>query len=391
MNAVETRSPAARTMARLQTDTADAGAEPPPYTATPKPKRSWFRRLLPFIAVLAVAGAGGYGYRWWTVGRFEETTDDAFLQSDKVVVAPRIAGVVATVEVADNQPVKAGDVLAHIDDRDYQIALTMAQADQAKAQATLLSVGAAIVQQGAQIDSARASVSDAEAGLNFSGQEAVRYRNLLQTGSGTLQRQQQTDMDLHQKQAALTKARATLDSAVKQVDSLKALEDSMAASLEGAKAKVEQARLNLTYTTITAPVAGVVGDRSLRIGQFVAAGSNMLTIVPMDQDIYLLANFKETQVGDIAIGQPVAFTVDAFGGHEFHGRVASFSPGTGSQFALLPPENATGNFTKIAQRVPLKITLDMGDPLLAKLRPGLSADATVWTKGEDGAQPVLRP
>ena len=158
----------------------------------------------------------------------------------------------------------------------------------------------------------------------------------------------------------------------------------MAAALAGAKAKVEQARLNLTYTTITAPVAGVVGDRSLRIGQFVAAGSNMLTVVPMGLDIYLVANLKETQVGDVSAGQPAAFTIDAFGSHEFHGRVASFSPGTGSQFALLPPENATGNFTKIAQRVPVRITLDPGDLLISRLRPGLSADVRIWTKHEDG-------
>ncbi|MGI4941973.1 MAG: biotin/lipoyl-binding protein, partial [Janthinobacterium lividum] len=163
----------------------------PPVVAKPQP--SLLRRLLPVALLLLLGGGGYYGYHWWMVGRFEETTDDAFLQSDKVVVAPRIAGVVATVAVADNQAVNAGDVLAHIDDRDYQIALTVAQADQAKAQATLLSVGAAIVQQGAQIDSAQASIVDAEAGLSFSGQEAMRYRSLMQTGSGTLQRQQQTD------------------------------------------------------------------------------------------------------------------------------------------------------------------------------------------------------
>ncbi len=347
-------------------------------------RRGLVRRLWPLATVLLIGVAGYYGHQWWTVGRFEEVTDDAFLQADKVTVSPRIAGVVASVMVADNQPVKVGDVLARIDDRDYQIALTMAEADEQKAQANLLGVGAAIVQQGAQIDVARANVDDAQAAFSFAGQESTRYRSLLQTGSGTLQRQQQTDMDLRQKQAALTKDRASLDSATKQVESLKALEAGMAAALAGAKAKVEQARLNLTYTTITAPVAGVVGDRSLRIGQFVAAGSNMLTVVPMGPDIYLVANLKETQVGDVSAGQPAAFTIDAFGSHDFHGRVASFSPGTGSQFALLPPENATGNFTKIAQRVPVRITLDPGDPLISRLRPGLSADVHIWTKHEDG-------
>ncbi|MGI4808478.1 MAG: HlyD family secretion protein, partial [Janthinobacterium lividum] len=346
--ALDTRHPSTTALAR----------QPDPAPVVVRPRRSLVRRLLPLALLLLLAGAGYYGCHWWTVGRFEEVTDDAFLQADKVTVSPRIAGVIASVNVADNQPVRAGDVLARIDDRDYQIALTMAQSDAQKAQANLLGVGAAIVQQGAQIDVARATVDDAQAALSFAGQESARYHSLLQTGSGTLQRQQQTDMDLRQKQAALTKARASLESAEKQVDSLQALKAGMEAGLAGAQAKVEQARLNLTYTTVTAPIAGVAGDRALRVGQFVAAGSNLVTLVPMGRDIYLVANFKETQVGQIAVGQAVHFTIDAFGDHEFHGRVASFSPGTGSQFALLPPENATGNFTKIAQRVPVKIVLE---------------------------------
>ena len=374
--ALDTRTPPAAAVARQ--------LDPAPAPPVARPRRSLVRRLLPVALVLLLSGAGYYGYHWWTTGRFEEVTDDAFLQADKVTVSPRIAGVVASVEVADNQPVKAGDVLAHIDDRDYQIALTVAQSDAQKAQANLLGVGAAIVQQGAQIDVARANVDDAQAALSFAGQESARYHSLLQTGSGTLQRQQQTDMDLRQKQAALTKAHASLEAAEKQVDSLKALQAGMEAGLAGAQAKVEQARLNLTYTTVMAPIAGVAGDCSLRVGQFVAAGSNLVTLVPIGRDIYLVANFKETQVGQIAVGQPVRFTIDAFGDHEFHGRVASFSPGTGSQFALLPPENATGNFTKIAQRVPVKIVLDANDTLLLRLRPGLSADATVWTKADGG-------
>lgn len=386
---VDSRDPAIADTRLADTDAAALLRQAPaiqgPVMA--RPRVSLMRRALPLIGLLLLAGVAYYGWHWWTVGRFEETTDDAFLQADKVVVAPRIAGVVSSVLVADNQAVRAGDVLARIDDRDYQVALSMAVADQAKAEAGLLGAGAALAQQGAQVQVSEAGVADAQAALGFSAQEATRYHNLLQTGSGTLQRQQQTDMDLHQKLAELTKAKASLDAAEKQVDSLKALQASLAASLDGARAKVEQARLNLTYTTITAPVSGTVGDRSLRVGQVVAAGSNLLTVVPMGRDIYLVANFKETQVGDITIGQPVQFEIDAFGNHEFHGHVASFSPGTGSQFALLPPENATGNFTKIAQRVPVKIALDGSDPLLPRLRPGLSADVTVWTKGADATAP----
>jgi membrane fusion protein (multidrug efflux system) len=212
----------------------------------------------------------------------------------------------------------------------------------------------------------------------------------MQSGAGTVQRQQQADADLRQRRAAHDKAKAFFEAAQRQVDNLKAQEASSRASLEGAEAKLDQARLNLTYTTITAPIDGVVGDRSLRLGQFVSAGTNLLTLVPMERDIYLVANFKETQVEDMTAGQAVSFIVDAFGGHEFKGNVASFAPGTGAQFALLPPENATGNFTKVVQRIPVRIVLDASDPQLGRLRPGLSVQATVHigdkADGTDSAQ-----
>jgi membrane fusion protein (multidrug efflux system) len=201
----------------------------------------------------------------------------------------------------------------------------------------------------------------------------------MKSGAGSVQRQQQADADLRQRHAALDKTKASLESAQRQVESLKALAGGASATLEGAEAKLDQAKLNLSYTTISAPIDGVVGDRSLRAGQFVSPGTNLLTLVPMGRDIYLVANFKETQVGEMKEGQPVRFTVDAFGSHEFNGRVSSFAPGTGAQFALLPPENATGNFTKVAQRLPVRIIPEASDPLLNRLRPGLSVEATVYT------------
>ncbi|MDP4003358.1 HlyD family secretion protein [Methylobacterium sp. NEAU K] len=333
------------------------------------------------MALLTALGGGGtYGWHWWTVGRFLETTEDAYLQADKVTVASRVAGHVAEVMVGDNQPVKAGDVVARLDDREYRIMLKQADAEVEKSRAQLLGTAAAITQQMAQVESARAEVENTDAALDFAGKEYARYQNLLQTGSGTVQRQQQADADLRQKRAAHDKALASLEAAKKQVESFKALEGSARASLEAAQAKVEQAKLNLTYTTITAPADGVVGDRSARVGQFVSAGTGLLTVVPMGRDLYLVANFKETQTGRIVEGQRVTFTVDMFGDHEFGGRVDSFAPGTGSQFALLPPENATGNFTKVVQRVPVRIALDDTDPMLARLRPGLSVEATVHTQ-----------
>jgi len=344
------------------------------------PKRRKGRVLLPLAVVAALGGGGSYGWHWWTVGRFLEVTEDAYLQADKVTVAPRIAGNVAEVLVGDNQPVKAGDVVARLDDREYRIMLKQSEADVEKNRAQLLGTAAAILQQQAQVASSQAEVENTDAALDFAGKEYTRYQNLLQTGSGTAQRQQQADSDLRQKRAAHDKALASLEAAKKQVESLKALEASARASLEGARAKVEQARLNLTYTTIAAPIDGVVGDRALRVGQFVSAGTGLLAVVPMGRDIYLVANFKETQTGHMVEGQRVSFTVDALGDHEFQGRIESFSPGTGSQFALLPPENATGNFTKVVQRVPVRVALNDTDPMLGRLRSGLSVEATVHTQ-----------
>ena len=356
-----------------------APTSPEPRTSASAPKRRKTRLILPVLLLAALGGGGSYGWHWWTIGRFLETTEDAYLQADKVNVAPRIAGHVAEVLVGDNQPVKVGDVIARLDDREYRIALKQAEAEVEKNRAQLLGTAAAIMQQQAQVASAKAEVENTDAALDFATKEYARYQNLLQTGSGTAQRQQKADADLRQKRAAYDKSVASLEAAKKQVDSLRALEGSARASLEAARAKVDQAQLNLSYTTITAPTDGMVGDRSMRVGQFVSAGTGLLTVVPMGRDIYLIGNFKETQTGQMAEGQHVTFTVDALGAHEFEGRIESFSPGTGSQFALLPPENATGNFTKVVQRVPVRIALDDRDPLLGRLRPGLSVEATVHT------------
>ena len=366
-----------------------AAKVPPPVPAPPAVvevdrteragKRRWTRKRLVFVLLALGAGAYGLhaGWHWWTVGRFQETTDDAFLQADKVTVAPKVGGFVADVLVTDNQPVRAGDVLARIDDRDYQVVLLQDQADLDKARASLQGVASALIQQQARIVEARADVVNATAALAFATQEHKRYNDLAASGAGTTQRSQQAVSDLQIKQATLDHADAAYDAAQKQTDGLRSLEDGARASLRRSEINLQQAKLNIGYTTITAPIDGVVGDRSLRRGQLVQPGTNLLTVVPMGPAIYLVANFKETQTGAMERGRPASFTVDAFGDHIFHGRIESLAPGTGSQFALLPPENATGNFTKIVQRVPVKITLDAGDPLVARLRPGLSADAVV--------------
>jgi membrane fusion protein, multidrug efflux system len=337
--------------------------------------------LLTLALLLAVGVTGRFGWHWWTEGRFEETTDNAYLQADKVVVAPKVGGFIAEVFAGDNQPVKAGQILARIDDRDFRVAYLQAKSDLDKARASLDGVASALVQQQAKIEEAKADVVHALAALDFAAEEQKRYGDLLGRGVVTIQRSHQADSDFRQKKAALDKAKASYEAAQNQTDGLRSLEGAARASLERAEINLEQAKLNLDYTTITAPIDGVVGDRALRKGQFVQPGTNLLTIVPMGKSIYLVANFKETQLGEMVEGQAATFTVDAFGDHVFRGRIESFAPGTGAQFALLPPENATGNFTKIVQRVPVKIVLDDGDPLIARLRPGLSAEAVIDTRG----------
>jgi membrane fusion protein (multidrug efflux system) len=356
------------------------GDGPLPYLL-PLTARLRKHALLILVLLVAAGVTARFGWHWWTQGRFEESTDNAYLQADKVVVAPKVGGFIAEAFVGDNQPVKAGDILARIDDRDFRVAYLQSKADLAKARASLDGVASALVQQQAKIEEAKADVARAQAAFDFAAEEQRRYNDLLGRGAGTVQRSHQADSDLQQKKAALDKARASYEAAQKQTDGLRSLEGAARASLERAEINLEQAKLNLDYTTITAPIDGVVGDRALRKGQFVQPGTNLLTIVPMGNSIYLVANYKETQLGEMVEGQAASFTVDAFGDHVFHGHIESFAPGTGAQFALLPPENATGNFTKIVQRVPVKIVLDGHDPLIARLRPGLSAEAVIDIRG----------
>jgi membrane fusion protein, multidrug efflux system len=309
------------------------------------------------------AGVGFGGY-WYLVGRFYETTNDAYLGADSVAIAPKVAGYVAEVAVGDNQRVKAGDVLARIDPRDYQTAVDSATADLANAQATAANIDAQLKEQ-------QATIAQAQAAVTFSEQEAKRYSDLARTGVGSAQRQQQTESELAQRRATLVAAQA-------HVDVLKTQRQQSDAMIAAKTAALAQAKINLGETTLTAPSDGVVGDRTVRPGQLVQAGTRLMTVVPTER-VYLIANFKETQTGQMHPGQPVSISVDSFPGQTIAGTVDSLAPGTGAQFALLPPENATGNFTKIVQRVPVKIWLDAKNPLTARLRPGLSVTATVDT------------
>ena len=353
-------------------------AAPTVFTAaTPPARRRWGKRFALLVAALLVlAGAGSYGYRWWTDGRFLQSTDDAYVQADMVTVSSRVAGQVADVLVADNQVVRKGDVLLRLDSRDLEAALAQARADVASAQADINAVAAQIRLQASTVAAADADVQSADAGAAFARAEASRYNDLLRSGTGSVQRSQQADADIKSRDAASIRSRAAAEAARAQVQVLGAQLGRAQAALLRAGASQRQAELNLSYATVTAPVDGAVGDRTVRAGQYVQPGGAMLSVVPMEAGLYVIANFKETQLARMGAGESVAVDVDMLGGDPLRGVVDSLAPGSGSTFALLPPENATGNFTKIVQRVPVRIRL-LPDERLAQLRPGLSVTATV--------------
>ena len=337
----------------------------PPKTKRATENQRRRKRLLAILAAVVLVAGMGYGSYWSAYGRHFETTNDAYLGADSVVIAPKVAGYVAEVAVQDNQRVKAGDVLVRIDPRDYQTALDSATADLGNAQATAANIDAQLKEQ-------QAAIAQAEAAVAFSEQEFKRYNDLARTGVGSAQRQQQAQSDLAQRRATFAAAQA-------HVDVLKTQRQQADATIAAKAAALDQAKINLAQTTLTAPIDGVVGDRTVRAGQLVQAGTRLLTVVPT-HNVYLVANFKETQTGQMHPGQTVTIDIDSYPGHPIKGTVDSLAPGTGAQFALLPPENATGNFTKIVQRVPVKIALDPKDPLTVQLRPGLSVTATVDTR-----------
>ena len=354
---------------------------PVSVAAPPRPTRLFRRVALLALVLGAVTAAGAYGRYWFLTGRYLETTDDSYTAADAAAIAPRVAGQIASVLVTDNQLVATGQPLARVDDRDYRAALAAAQADVASATADIGTADAQLVAQQARIDQARADSASARAGVQFAAADFRRYQDLMRSGNGTVQRAEQADADIRQKTAAASGAEAALAGATQQVDVLRAQKARAEAAKLRAEAAAEQARLNLSYTEITSPIAGAVGDRSLRLGQFVQAGTRVMTIVPTGRDIYVVANFKETQLAQLCRGDMAMIAIDMLSGKTLTGRVDSLAPGSGSQFALLPPENATGNFTKIVQRVPVKIMLDAADPAtLARLRPGLSVTATIDTR-----------
>ncbi|SMF37395.1 membrane fusion protein, multidrug efflux system [Azospirillum oryzae] len=317
------------------------------------------------IALLAVAG-----YIYWQRNIHPyESTDDAFIDTRQFPIAPKVSGYVTEVAVGDNQHVKTGDLLFRIDPRDYQTALEQAQAQIASAQAAITGYDAQIAAQRAQIDQARAEVSQAEAAVGFAKEDAARYRDLQSRGAGTVQQAQQSTANLQEQQAKLTSANAAVIAAERQVGALQAQRSSAEADLVRAKAQLDQAKLNLSYTTVTAAQPGRVVQLSGAVGQFAQAGQSLAIFVP--DDIWVTANFKETQITDMRPGQPVDIRIDAYPDQKVTGHVDSVQPGSGTAFSLLPAQNATGNYVKVVQRIPVKIVVDQW-PDGVSIGPGMS-------------------
>ncbi|MFT4191918.1 MAG: HlyD family secretion protein [Comamonas sp.] len=358
----------------------DAVASPSNAASGPAPAQSQKVRTLLSIAVSAlVVGAIVWLYGWWTEGRFLQSTNNAFLEADSVAVAPRVGGHVTEVLVQDNQTVAAGQPLVRLDNRNASALLAQAQAVVAVREADIAAARANIGAAGAQLAQARAQWQANQRTLAFAQAEVERFAPLVGTGADTQEHLESLQHQRDQARAQLAAARAQAEGAQSQAKAAQAQLAQAQAGLRQAQADEQRARIPLDDAVLYAPIAGRVGDRTVRVGQVVGAGTRLLTLVPMDA-LYLTANFKETQMQLVRPGQPVEITVDALGGEKIKGEVESISPGTGAQFALLPAENATGNFTKIVQRVTVRIRLQPTEAQRQVLVPGMSAEATVDTR-----------
>jgi membrane fusion protein (multidrug efflux system) len=344
-----------------------------------KPRLTFKQAALLIATLIAASAASGYGYYWWTFDRFFEGTDDAYVGGNVTPVAPHIAGFVAQILVADNERVRAGQVLIRLDDRDVLAAAAHAEAVLRQQQAMLASLHAKYALQQPIIVQAGADLDAKTAQADFAQKDAARYQLLARTNSGTLQDAQRTAAVDREANAAVAAANAGLSAAKLQLDVLSANIAQAKAAVAQAQADLETARLNLGYAEIRSPIDGYVGNRAAQIGAYVSPGSYLMTIVPA-HGLWVDANFKESQLARMRPGQRATIVADVLPDHVFHGHVLSLAPATGAVFSVIPPENATGNFTKIVQRVPVRIALDEGEATLGQIRPGLSVTATVDTR-----------
>lgn len=368
---------------------------PPAARPAPAPKPTqrpasslWSRLAIPLFAVivaLAFVALATLRFDEWVGNAVVQTTNDAYVRAELTRLASRVSGEVLTVAVTDFQRVKAGDLLIQIDPADYEAQVAQSEAAVAAAQAVLDNLANQIELQYATIAQAEASRLSAEALEVEAKQEQERQQSLTQTEAGTRQRLEQAVAGLAKAQADVRASRAVIAAQRHQLEVLQGTKKQRAADLDATKATLASAKLKLSYTKITAPFDGVVGERQVQPGDYVNIGTNLINVVPLPK-VYVVANYKETQLTHVAPGQPVEITVDSFPRERLRGRVERIAPATGAQVALLPPDNATGNFTKVVQRIPVRIQLDDNQPLLARLVPGMSVVTRIDTKGADGGK-----
>jgi membrane fusion protein (multidrug efflux system) len=372
----------------------DASASPAAADLAARQRRSVGARLRGFLpsllaALLAVALIVGIAVNWngWIGAAGPQWTDDAYLQSDLTPLSAQVSGRIVNVGVQDFARVKAGDLLVQIDDLPYRAQLEQADANVAAARAALGNLAAQELLQQANIAAAEAQIEGNQATEFRNAAEARRQRALLATHLvGTEQAVEQADAAWKLARAQLMQSMATAEAAKRQLDVYRAQQAQAEANLKAAEAARDVAAINLGYTRITAPTDGMVGQRRVFPGQYVGVGAQVISVVPLPR-VYVIANYKETQLTHLRSGQPATVQVDTFPGAALRGHVVGWSPATGAQFALLPPDNATGNFTKVVQRVPVKIAIDDDAHLGESLRPGMSVEASIDTSAAVAAGP----
>lgn len=366
-----------------------AAAPAPPPKPTQRPASSlWGRLAIPLFAVivaLAFVALATLRFDEWVGNAVVQTTNDAYVRADLTRLASRVSGEVLTVGVTDFQRVKAGDLLIQIDPADYQAQVAQSEAAVAAAQAVLDNLSNQVELQYATIAQAQAAQLSAEALEVEARQEQDRQKSLTQTEAGTRQRLEQAVAGYAKAQADVRASRAVIAAQQHQLEVLQGTKKQRAADVAAAKATLASAKLKLGYTRITAPFDGVVGERQVQPGDYVNIGTNLINVVPLP-NVYVIANYKETQLTHVAPGQPVEITVDGFPREKLRGKVERIAPATGAQVALLPPDNATGNFTKVVQRIPVRIQFDDNQPLLTRLVPGMSVVTSIDTKAANGGK-----
>jgi membrane fusion protein, multidrug efflux system len=345
-----------------------------------KRRRYSVRRLaIGGALLLAVGAAGWFAYDWWTVGRFTVSTDDAYVGAYNTTLAAKVAGYIANVAVTDNAHVHAGDVIATLDDGDYRLAVDSARNKVATQQATIARIGHQVDAQQAAVEQAKAQLVSAQAAATRMQLELDRQNKLAAQDFASRQTLEQAQANRDQSIAAVQGAQAALDSATANVDVLRGQQQEAMGTLDELKTALAKAERDLSFTVIRAPIDGVIGNRAVQTGDYLQPGQRLASLVPLN-GVYVDANFKETQLARLRPGQPVSIAVDALPQDAIQGTVESLSPASGAVFSLLPPDNATGNFTKIVQRLPVRISVPAAVADQGRMRPGMSVVVSVNTK-----------